>query len=72
MYVCKTWLSGCENLSQMQDGALNDVELNEFQMGVFSLTLQPEDLISIHQRVAQDVPQVSCPSSSFIPREAWS
>lgn len=45
--------------SKMQDGTLNDTELNEFQVQCFSAPLQPEELAGVKKVVAQKMPQVS-------------
>lgn len=41
-----------------QDGALNDTELNVFQVKCFSAPLQPEEIIGVKQVVAEKMPQV--------------
>lgn len=42
----------------LQDGALNDAELNLFQVKCFSAPLQPEEIIGVKQVVAEKMPQV--------------
>lgn len=42
----------------LQDGVLNDRELNEFQVQCFSAPLQPEELAGVKKVVAQKMPQV--------------
>lgn len=42
----------------LQDGVLNDTELNEFQVQCFSAPLQPEELAGVKKVVAQKMPQV--------------
>lgn len=43
----------------VQDGALNDSELNNFQVHCFSAPLQPEELAGVKRVVAEQMPQVS-------------
>ena len=42
----------------LQDGTLNDAELNEFQVECFSAPLQPEELAGVKKVVSQKMPQV--------------
>ena len=42
----------------LQDGALNDAELNAFQVKCFSAPLQPEELIGVRKVVSETMPQV--------------
>lgn len=55
----------------IQDGALNDAELNNFQMAVFSGPLQPEELVGLHQMVAHEMPQVKFSPQEFSRPWAW-
>ena len=47
----------------MQDGILNDAELNAFQVLCFNAPLQAEELVGVKQVVAERIEQVraACP-----------
>jgi hypothetical protein len=54
----------------VQDGVLNDAELNEFQVQCFSAPLQPEELAGVRKVVSQKMPQVGVPSIMCLPKKA--